>query len=86
MNMAESKTMATLQTADKNQLILVRKAALYLRDKLLEVDRDGPLIKLINREVTIIDEELNRRKALAMQQTQEIAKLNAQSKSTNNTR
>lgn len=69
--------MATLQSADKNQLILIRKAALYLRDKLLEVDRDGPLVKLINREVTIIDEELTRRKTLAAKQTQETAKIDS---------
>lgn len=67
--------MATLDTADKNQLILIRKAALYLRDKLLEMDRDGPLVKLINREIAIIDDELGRRKAVVSQKTRETHKV-----------
>ena len=61
--------MTTLHTADKNDLILIRKAAIYLRDKLLRIDRDGPLVKLLNREIDIITDELAHRKTTS--QTQE---------------
>jgi len=61
--------MPTIQSADKDDLVLIRKAAIYLRDKLLRVDRDGPLVKLLNREIDVITDELSSRKSNA--QTQE---------------
>ena len=61
--------MSNLQETSKNELVLIRKAALYLRDKLLMIERDGPLVKLLNREIDLITDELAQRNTTA--QTQE---------------
>jgi hypothetical protein len=41
---------------------LIVKAAIFLRDKLSDVGRDGPLEKLLSREIELINGEISFRR------------------------
>jgi hypothetical protein len=54
--------MGDLKNVHHNELEITHKAALFLRDKLLTIDRDGPLVKLLTREINLINDEMSRRR------------------------
>lgn len=53
--------MSDVRLIEQGELELMKKAAVYLRDKLLSADRDGPLVKLLHREIEVYNDELSRR-------------------------
>lgn len=53
--------MSDIKLIEQGELELMKKAAVYLRDKLLSADRDGPLVKLLHREIEVYNDELSRR-------------------------
>lgn len=50
--------MTTIDQISQDDLILIRDTAITLRDKLMRLERDGPLVKLLHREILLINDEL----------------------------
>jgi hypothetical protein len=62
--------MSNLEHINQKDLELIVKAAIFLRDKLSDVGRDGPLEKLLSREIELINGEISfRRHSDEAQQT-----------------
>jgi len=55
--------MTTIDQISQDDLILIRDTAITLRDKLMRLERDGPLVKLLHREILLINDELAARVA-----------------------
>jgi hypothetical protein len=54
--------MSNLEHINLKDLELIVKAAIFLRDKLSDVGRDGPLEKLLSREIELINGEISFRR------------------------
>jgi len=53
--------MSELSEIEQQELELLTKASIFLREKLLSHGRNGPLVKLLNREIDIFSDELGDR-------------------------
>jgi hypothetical protein len=61
--------MSNLEHINQKDLELIVKAAIFLRDKLSDVERAGPLEKLLSREIELINAEISfRRHSAASEQ------------------
>lgn len=54
-------TMSELRNVNQQDLKVVYRSAVHLRDRLQKIGRGGPLLKLLEREIFIINEEFERR-------------------------
>lgn len=70
--------MAELNNVNQQDLKIVYRSAVYLREKLESMGRNGPLIKLLDREISMIKREFERRteRTADARVTQEIKSLN----------
>lgn len=53
--------MTNITSVKQSELDVMLKASLFLRDKLLRNGRNGPLVKLLTREIDVFNDELDRR-------------------------
>lgn len=53
--------MSDLTHIDQDELELLTRASIYLRDKLIANKRQGPLVKLLTREIDLYSDELSAR-------------------------
>lgn len=53
--------MTKITSVKQSELDVMLKASLYLREKLLKNGRNGPLVKLLTREIDVFNDELDRR-------------------------
>lgn len=63
--------MITINQISQDDLLVIRDTAVTLRDKLLRLERDGPLVKLLHREILLINDELALRAANAREANKE---------------
>ena len=54
--------MNNVSDIETKELEIIAKGAIFLRDKLADVGRDGPLVKLLSREIELVNVELAKRK------------------------
>lgn len=63
--------MTTIDQISQDDLLLIRDTSVTLRDKLMQLEREGPLLKLLHREILLINDELAARAAQPASKTQQ---------------
>ena len=61
--------MSDITVIKQSELEVMLKASIYLRQKLLNNDRNGPLVKLLTREIDLFNDEVSRRRDIIKTQT-----------------
>lgn len=71
-------TMSELRNVNQQDLKIAYRSAVHLRKHLEKIGRGGPLLKLLDREIFIINEEFERRteRTADRRVTQELKELN----------